>query len=83
MRHFALAILALATVYPAAPAAAQSYGSGYPVCLVVYGPASYRECSYTSLAQCAATASGRAAQCEVNPFFANAAVRPGRRAPMR
>ena len=29
-----------------------------------------------SLAQCAATASGRSAQCEVNPYYANAAMEP-------
>ena len=79
MRHLALAILALATVAVAGPAAAQTYAPGYPVCLHVYGPASYVDCSFTSLGQCAATASGRGAQCEVNPFYANAAMEPGRR----
>ncbi|MFN5689198.1 DUF3551 domain-containing protein, partial [Bradyrhizobium sp.] len=28
------------------------------------------DCSYTSLPQCRATASGRAAMCDLNPFFA-------------
>jgi hypothetical protein len=46
----------------------------------VYGDPTYDECRYTTMAQCAATASGRAAQCLVNPFFASAAVVPqGRR----
>jgi hypothetical protein len=38
------------------------------------------ECDYTSLAQCNASASGRAAQCYINPFFALAhqQASPGR-----
>ena len=74
MRIPTLAVLALATLATGAaalatPARAQTYGSDYPVCLHVYGPEiSYYECSYTSLAQCKASASGRAAQCEINPY---------------
>jgi hypothetical protein len=47
------------------PAAAQTYSPGYPFCLRAQG--NY-ECSYTTLAQCNASASGRAAQCFTNPF---------------
>src|SRR4029079_12961701 len=72
MRILALAILAIGTISAAAPARAQTYGAGYPVCLHVYGPITYYECSYTSLPQCNASASGRSAQCVVNPYFANA-----------
>ena len=72
MRIPALAVLAIGTISAAAPAQAQTYGGGYPVCLRVYGPISYYECNYTSLPQCNATASGRSAQCVVNPYFANA-----------
>jgi hypothetical protein len=78
MRIPALTILAIATIWAAAPATAQTYGRDYPVCLRVYGPVTYNECYYTSLAQCAGSASGRPAQCVVNPFFANAQVPPGR-----
>ena len=70
MRSLAVAILALATVAVAGPAAAQTYDPAYPVCLHVYGRLTYWECSYTSLAQCAGSASGRAAQCEINPYYA-------------
>ena len=77
MRILALTALAIAAVWTAGPAAAQTYGGDYPVCLKVYGRVNYIECSYTSLAQCAGSASGRPAQCVVNPFFANAQV-PGR-----
>jgi hypothetical protein len=70
MRNLAMAILALATVAVAGPAAAQTYDPAYPVCLHVYGRITYWECRYTSLAQCAGSASGRAAQCEINPYYA-------------
>ena len=49
---------------------AKTYGIPYPVCLHVYGPVSYYECGYTSIGQCSASASGRAAQCEPNPHMA-------------
>jgi hypothetical protein len=78
MRIPALAILAIATVAAAGPVAAQTYAPDYPVCLHVYGPATYYECRYTSLAQCNLSASGRAAQCVVNPYFANAQEPIGR-----
>ena len=71
MRSLALAVLAIGTLLAAHAARAQTY-SGAPVCLHVYGPATYYECRYSSLAQCNATASGRAAQCERNPYLANA-----------
>ncbi len=63
----------------AAPGLAQTYDPNYPVCLQVYGlDGGYIECRYTSLAQCALSASGRSAQCLVNPFFSRpSAVPPG------
>ena len=74
MRILALAILAIGTV-SIGPAAAQKYDPAYPVCLHAYGLAglNYYDCSYTSLPQCNASASGRAAQCVINPYFASAA----------
>jgi hypothetical protein len=72
MRILALTVLAIGAVSAAAPAQAQTYDPSYPVCLHVWGRANYYECRYTSLPQCNASASGRAAQCEVNPYFANA-----------
>ena len=74
MRSMVLAILAFGTVAASEPARAQTYAPNYPVCLHVYGPITYYECGYTSLAQCALSASGRAAQCVVNPYTANASV---------
>lgn len=76
MRRLTLAILAIGTVSIAGPAAAQTYDPGYPVCLHVYGPATYYECRFTSLAQCSASAAGRSAQCVSNPYVANADDEP-------
>lgn len=72
MRFLALTIIAAGTLVAAAPARAQTYDPGYPVCLHVYGPVTYYECSYTSLPQCNMSASGRAAQCLINPYYASA-----------
>lgn len=78
MRIPALAMLAIATALAAAPARAQTYDPDYPLCLQVYDlEGGYIECGYSSLAQCAMSASGRAAECVVNPYFARARV-PGR-----
>ena len=66
-----LAILTIAAVIAAAPARGQTYDPAYPVCLQTYGiDGGYIACGYTSLAQCNASASGRAAQCIANPYFA-------------
>lgn len=68
----ATALLALAaTVTGPGSARAQTYDPNYPVCLQIYqGIADfYFECRYRTLAQCAASASGRAAQCVVNPYY--------------
>jgi hypothetical protein len=73
MRIPALAILTTVTVLTAAPASAQTYSPDYPVCLQAFGRnGGYIECAYTSLPQCNASASGRAAMCVVNPYFASA-----------
>ena len=70
MRASTLAILTI-TVLTAVPARAQTYDPRYPVCLQAYAiRGGYIDCSYVSLAQCAASASGRAAMCYVNPYFA-------------
>ena len=73
MRILALAIFVIGTV-SIGPAAAQTFDPAYPVCLHAYGlmGSNWYECSYTSLPQCNASASGRAAQCVINPYFASA-----------
>ena len=66
------AALCSAMLFPAAPARAQTYDPKYPVCLQVYHSMVdfYFDCSYTSMPQCQMSASGRAAQCVVNPYYA-------------
>ena len=60
-------------------AKAQTYYPNYPVCLHVYDfGLNYVDCSFTSIAQCNATASGRGATCYGNPYFAPR-VQPARR----
>jgi hypothetical protein len=57
----------------AVPAQAQTYDPDYPICLQVFGRAgNYFDCRYTSIGQCRMSASGRAAQCVTNPYFAGA-----------
>lgn len=51
----------------------------YPVCLHVYGPVTYDDCRYTTLAQCAPAAVGRSAQCMINPFYAVTTTPPRQR----
>ena len=66
-------ILAGGAFLTAAPSHAQTYDPNFPVCLQVYVPrGGYIDCSFTSLPQCQATASGRGAQCYANPYFAYA-----------
>ena len=80
MRLRAGAIIVLGCVL-SAPAHAQTYDPRYPVCIEVFGGrfgGNYIDCSYTSLAQCRATASGRAAMCSINPYYA-APVRKSRK----
>jgi hypothetical protein len=71
MRILSPVVIGVGALFAAAPAAAQTYDPNFPVCLQVYGVQGvFIECRYTSLGQCAATASGRAAQCLVNPLYA-------------
>jgi hypothetical protein len=81
MRIPMLAILMIVPVLMGGPAGAQTYDPAYPVCLQVYQGRNdhYFECAYTSLPQCQASASGRAAQCVVNPYYAGRETPPPRR----
>jgi hypothetical protein len=82
MRIPALAIVVIGTLWAAGPARAQTFDPHFPVCMHVYGDPTYYECRFGSLAACAGSASGRAAQCIVNPYYANAGV-PGGSRPRR
>ncbi|QAU49379.1 DUF3551 domain-containing protein [Bradyrhizobium guangzhouense] len=77
MRLSLLTLTAIAGLFAAADASAQTYDPRYPVCMHVYsggglsgGGGGWFDCSFTSLPQCRASASGRAASCDVNPYYA-------------
>ena len=67
MRIIVLAAMSIGILAAAAPARAQTYDPAYPICMHVSGPVSYYDCRFNSLPQCAASASGRGAQCDMNP----------------
>jgi hypothetical protein len=77
--------VAAAALLVSASAKAQVGDTDYPVCQQVYSiGGGYTTCSFTSLEQCKLSASGRAAQCFVNPFYAHGAPpvrKPRHRAP--
>ena len=79
MRILVCTVLTIAAVLAASPLRAQTYDPNYPVCIQTYaiGGGSI-DCSFTSLAQCAASASGRPAQCYDNPYFARSNRKPFR-----
>ena len=79
MRNAVLATLALltaaaATVASSGPAAAIDY----PYCVQGRGVGIPGDCSYSSYAQCMASASGRGLYCNVNPRVAFGQQRRGR-----
>jgi hypothetical protein len=66
-----MTIIAIATMLAASSAEAQRYDPHYPVCLHTFDiDGDNMDCSFMSLPQCNASASGRSAQCLTNPFFA-------------
>ena len=71
MRTLAKPVLAIAMILAAASAQAQTYDPNYPICLQTFGRMGNAiSCGYTSMEQCRWSASARAAQCIVNPYFA-------------
>ena len=79
MRIATLATLIIAAVASAGPVRAQTYNPNYPVCMQVYSPFQYFDCHFFSIPECKASASGRGAQCVVNPYFAGEPPPPRRR----
>ena len=69
----ALAAAGIATLSTSVPAAAYDY----PWCVVARGWGYPGDCSYQTYAQCMASASGRYAYCNVNPYVAFARQRRG------
>lgn len=80
MRILALAILATGVVFASTQARAQTYDPAFPVCMRVvqnFGGI-HEDCTYYTMAQCAMSASGRAAQCILNPYYGGRAASAGR-----
>ena len=74
MKLTTFALLVAATLLALSPTSAQTYDPRYPVCMHVYGDklGDRIDCIFTSLDQCAATASGLPATCLINPYYAHA-----------
>ena len=70
MRIIVPATMIVGMLAAASPVRAQTYDPAYPVCMHVFARINYYDCRYSSIPQCRASASGRAAQCDVNPYFA-------------
>ncbi|MBR0828503.1 DUF3551 domain-containing protein [Bradyrhizobium manausense] len=72
MRALALTILTVSIALTAGHARAQTYDPAYPVCLAVvsFGTTPYYRCSFTTMAQCRASANGQS--CVLNPYYAGA-----------
>ena len=73
MRKAIILVAAMAATAAAFPARAQTYDPAYPICLQTFGiMGNGISCGYTSMDQCRLSASARAVQCIVNPYFASA-----------
>jgi Protein of unknown function (DUF3551) len=79
VRSLALAFLMVGTVLAAEPARAQKYDPNFPFCMQIVGlgGSGYQDCSYSTMAQCRASASGRGS-CDPNPYYVGATASPGR-----
>ncbi|MCL2714910.1 MAG: DUF3551 domain-containing protein [Alphaproteobacteria bacterium] len=72
MRTQLCILLAVGMMLGSPAAHAQTYSPDHPVCMHVFtgpGGGDYFDCSFVSLPQCRASASGRAAMCDVNPYY--------------
>lgn len=74
MKFVTLASFAVGMLLASSPASAQTYDPSHPVCIHIYGErmGDRIDCIYSSLEQCAATASGLPATCLINPYYVNA-----------
>jgi uncharacterized protein DUF3551 len=72
-------ILAIGTVAAAVPARAQTYDPNFPICMhVIQFETAYEDCTFHTMNQCRASASGRSAMCSINPFYRGLSAAPGR-----
>lgn len=73
-RHYLGLAMIAGALLASLPSQAQTFDPRYPVCMHVYsgangGGGEWYDCSFTSLPQCRATASGRSAICDPNPYY--------------
>ena len=81
-----LTILTTSMALVGGQARAQTYDPRYPVCMAVvpaWGGSVRYDCRYYTMAQCRASASGRAAQCDPNPYYAGTTASRQRRGDYR
>ena len=84
MHALTRAILVIGAMLAISPVQAQTYDPRYPVCMQRYTRDDTSiGCGFTSLAQCQESASGLAAQCYANPYYAHATKKASRRANQR
>src|SRR3569623_88314 len=74
MRRLFGLIMTVGALLTAVPSHAQTFDPRYPVCMHVYsgangGGGEWYDCSFTSVPQCQATAFGRSAICDLNPYY--------------
>ena len=81
MRALIRTILVMGMMLATSVIQAQTYDPRYPVCVQVATiDGTSIGCSYGTLAQCQASASGRGAQCFANPYYTHANKKASRRA---
>jgi hypothetical protein len=80
MRILAVAILTIGTLSAVGQARAQKYNPAFPFCMHVFERRGipYEDCSYYTMDQCRASASGRGFTCDPNPYYVGATASPGR-----
>ncbi len=69
MRKLWVALLAAGGLAVIGAAPAQAVGTRYPFCIQGDDYPGLSNCTFTSYAQCQATASGRLLQCIENPYY--------------
>jgi hypothetical protein len=81
MRILAVAILTIGTLSAAGPVRAQKYDPAFPICMYVieWGGSPRYDCSFQTMDQCRASASGRGLTCDANPYYRGATASAGRR----
>ena len=80
MRFLAVAVFTIGTLSAVGQARAQKYDPAFPFCMHVFEPGGgpYEDCTYYTMDQCRASASGRGFTCDPNPYYVGATASRGR-----